>query len=158
MYENHKKIAADLLKCGVSRIKVTDDKQFGEALTRQDIRNLIRKGVVYKIQKKGTSKAFSKKTLKQKKKGRRKGPGSRRGTYGARNPSKTIWVAKVRALRGLLNEVVANGQVDKANYRKLYMMIKGGVFRSRKNMLNYLKDHEMLKSRKDISGKKKKAK
>lgn len=143
-----KHIAADIMKCGVSRVRVFDIKAVDEALTRQDIRNLIRKGVIAKVPKKGTSKAYSRQTLKQKKKGRRTGPGKRKGTHGARNPSKTAWISVVRALRGLLRNLREKNQLEKKDYKKLYMMVKGGAFRSKSHLMLYIKDRELMKTSK----------
>ncbi len=142
-----KYVAADIMKCGVSRVRVFDIKAVEEALTRQDLRNLIRKGVIAKVPKKGTSKAYSRKTLKQKKKGLRTGPGTRKGTWGARNPSKTAWIQVVRSLRRLLKDLKTGGQLEKKDYKKLYLMVKGGAFRSKSHLLLYIKDHEMFKKK-----------
>ena len=144
----HKRlVAGKIMKSGASRIKILDAKQVEEALTRQDIRNLIRKGVIIKVQKKGSSKSFSRHNMAQKKKGRRRGPGTRKGTYKTRNPKKEMWMKTVRPLRSLLNNLVVDGQVDKSNNRALYNMIKGGAFRDKSHLINYLKDHDMLKKR-----------
>ena len=144
---NQKRVAAEIMKCGASRVRVLDVKQVEEAITRQDIRNLIRKGAIVKIQKKGTSKAYSKKLLEQKKKGRRRGVGNRRGTYGARNPKKLLWIKTVRPLRRLLNNLIQNQQIEKKEGKHIYYMIKGGSFRSKGHLLTYLKDHDLLKKR-----------
>ncbi|HLD57986.1 MAG TPA: 50S ribosomal protein L19e [archaeon] len=150
-----KHIAADIMKCGVSRVRVFDTKAVDEALTRQDIRNLIRKGVIAKVPKKGTSKAYSRKNLIQKKKGLRSGPGKRKGTWGARNPSKTAWIQVVRSLRRLLTSLKEEGQLEKTDYKKLYMMVKGGAFRSKSHLLLYIKDRELFKKKTEKSAKKK---
>ena len=63
-----RKIAADLLKSGESRIRIEQGKETEEALTREDVRGLISKGLVKKVQKKGTSKFMVRKKQKQKKK------------------------------------------------------------------------------------------
>ena len=57
---SQKKIAASLLKCGASRIRIKQSKEVDEALTRNDIRELIKKGYIWKEQKKGSSKKYSK--------------------------------------------------------------------------------------------------
>lgn len=144
---NKKRVAADILKCGVSRVRILDLKQAEEAITRQDIRNLIRKGLIAKIQKKGTSKAFSKRIYRQKSKGRRGGIGTRRGTFKSRNPKKYLWIKTVRPLRKLLKELLSNSQIEKKDSKILYPMVKGGSFRSKGHLLTYLKDHDMLKKR-----------
>ncbi len=135
------------MKCGVSRVKILDAKQAEEAITRQDIRNLIRKGAIIKIQKKGTSKAYSKKLLRQKKKGRRGGLGNRKGTFGARHPKKEAWIRTVRPLRNLLKDLSENQQIEKKEGKHIYYMVKGGAFRSKGHMLTYLKDHDLIKKR-----------
>jgi len=140
-----KRLAADILKCGVSRVRITESKDVGEALTRNDIRELIGKGLITKVQKKGQHSGSSKKTLSQKKKGRRSGQGSRKGSSGARNPSKRAWIKSVRAQRKLLTELKDKGQVQGKDYRSLYRKIKGGMFRSKSHMMLYITDHEMLK-------------
>lgn len=141
---SQKRIAARIMKCGVSRVKIKPSEEVEEALTREDIRGLIQKGLVWKVQKKGTSKFASKKKLKQKKKGRMRGPGKRKGTKGARKNDKTKWIEKVRSLRSLLADLRAKGQITRRDYGLLYKRVKGGFFRNKKHLLFYLKEHDML--------------
>ncbi len=138
-------IAAQLMKCGVSRVRFNSESEVAEALTREDIRNLIRKGVIYKIQKKGTSRGHAREILRQKKRGRRRGAGSIKGKWGSRNPSKEQWIKTVRPLRRMLAELKDSGQITRGDYRKLYSKVKGGMFRSRKHMLLHLREEELLK-------------
>ncbi len=143
---SQKQIAGRILKCGVSRVRIRAGKEVEEALTREDVRNLIRKGHIWKEQKKGTSKFKVKHRIRQKKRGRMKGHGSRKGKSGARKHTKDIWVEAVRPLRRTLRELRDSGNIDNKVYRKIYLMIKGGAFRNKKHLLYYLKDHEMLKA------------
>ncbi len=145
---SQKSMAAKILKCGASRVRIdtsTEDarKEVGEALTREDIRNLIRKGLIRKVQKKGSSRAKARKILMQKKKGRRKGTGSRKG--GRKIRKKAAWIKVARPLRRFLRKLRDSGQIDKKDYRRLYMRVKGGMFRNKKHLLFYLKEHELLK-------------
>jgi len=159
--KSQKRIASELLKCGISRIKITDEKEAAEALTRNDVKMLVKKGVIYKEKKKGTSKFRSKKIREQKDKGRRLGPGSRKGTLGARKDSKTEWIEIVRPLRRLLREMRDAEQITKKDYKDLYMRVKGVFFRNKKHMLSYMKENEMIrKSKKEAKEvlKKKKSK
>lgn len=153
-----KQIAAKIMKCGTSRVRIRAGKEVEEALTREDVRNLIRKGHVWKVQKKGTSKFNVKKIVKQKKRGRMKGHGSRKGTAGARKKRKQIWMDTVRPLRRLLKELKESGSITNQTYKKIYLMIKGGAFRNKKHLLYYLKDHEMLKAKPKKTAKRTKAK
>lgn len=145
---SQKRIASHVLKCGISRVKLKESQEVEDALTRQDVRELVQKGLVYKEQKKGTSKFASKKKLEQKKKGRMRGMGKRKGTMKARKNDKTKWMIAVRAQRKLLKELRENAQIEVSVYRKLYMRVKGGSFRSKAHLMMYLKDHELLKGKK----------
>jgi large subunit ribosomal protein L19e len=142
---SQKRIAAQVLKCGSSRVKLKESDEVEEALTRQDVRDLVQKGIVYKKQKKGTSRFAAKKKLVQKKKGRMRGMGKRKGTVGARKKDKTKWIETVRAQRSLLKELRDKKQIDVSLYRKLYMRVKGGFFRNKSHLMMYLKDRELLK-------------
>jgi large subunit ribosomal protein L19e len=151
---SQKRIAARIMKCGVSRVRIKPSEEVEEALTREDIRGLIQKGMIWSVQKKGTSKFASKKKLEQKRKGRMRGPGRRKGTKGARKNDKTKWIEKVRPLRRLLTELREDGRIGRQDYGILYRRVKGGFFRNRKHLLYYLKEHDMLKRPgKEVPGK-----
>ncbi len=83
-----KRMAAQLMKAGMSRVwmdtKSIDD--IAEAVTKDDIRKLIRRNVIQKRPSKGNSRSRFKAAKAQRDKGRRKGPGSRKGTKKARDP------------------------------------------------------------------------
>jgi len=149
-----RKMAAEIMKCGESRVRIELSKETEEALTREDVKSLIRTGLVWKVPKKGTSRAFAKVRQKQKKKGRRTKGGSRKGTYRARTgPKKREWIRSIRALRRLLKELKENGQIEPRTYTRFYPRLKGGEFRSRKHLLTYLDEHDLLKKRKEIEKK-----
>ena len=156
---SQKRIASELMKCGVSRVRISMTEEVEEALTREDIRELIKKGMISSLQKKGTSKFASKKKLEQKKKGRMRGPGRRKGTKGARKNDKTKWIEKVRPLRKLLSEMRESGQISREDYGILYRRVKGGFFRNRKHILYYMKEQDILKpvSKKEAKEKLRKA-
>ncbi|NPA63077.1 MAG: 50S ribosomal protein L19e [Methanococci archaeon] len=142
-----RRMASELLKCGIERVWI-DPEQLDRvkmAMSKDDIRVLIKEGVIKKKQKKGISSARVKKLKEQRKKGRRRGPGSRRGAAGARTPPKEKWMSTIRALRKTLKQLRDEGKIDRTVYRKLYRMAKGGAFRSRGHLFLYMKEHELLK-------------
>ncbi|ACX72080.1 Ribosomal protein L19e [Methanocaldococcus vulcanius M7] len=142
-----RRMASELLKCGIERVWI-DPEQLDRvkmAMSKDDIRVLIKEGVIKKKQKKGISSARVKKLKEQRKKGRRRGPGSRRGAAGARTPPKEKWMSTIRALRKTLKQLRDEGKIDRSVYRKLYRMAKGGAFRSRGHLFLYMKEHELLK-------------
>ena len=142
-----RRMAAEILKCGLDRVWIdpTQLDRVKMAMSKDDIRALIKEGVIRKKQKKGISSARVKKLKEQKKKGRRRGPGSRRGAAGARTPQKERWMATIRALRKTLRHLRDTGKIDSKLYRKLYRMAKGGAFRSRSHLFLYLREHGLLK-------------
>lgn len=152
---SQKKIAAKIMKVGLSRVKISQEKGVEEAITRNDIKALIEKGLITKVRKRGPRRTEAKKRLKQKGKGRRKGHGSRKGSLGARKSRKTQWIEKVRPMRMLLKELKNSGKLGVRDYRKLYRMVKGGSFRNKKHLLYYVKEHDLLKTPKEIKTEKK---
>ena len=147
--KTQKRMAAEILKCGVTRVRVTADKSVEEALTREDIRGLIRSGLIKKVQKTGTGRSAAKKKLVQKKRGRRYESGSRKGRKGSLTKSKDIWMRKVRPIRKMLRELRDSGRIRKSDYRRLFMMVKGGAFRNKKHMFFYLKERELIDNKEE---------
>ncbi len=146
--KSQKRLAASIMKVGVSRVRVKDVKEISDAITRNDIRDLIKKDIITKVQKRGTTRVSAKKRLIQKKKGRRLSEGSRKGKATAKFSKKDRWMKKVRALRNLLRNLRDSGKIKRNDYRKIYLKVKGGAFRSKKHLLYYMKEHEMIKVKK----------
>ncbi len=141
-----KNIASRILKCGVSKVWI-DPKRIAdvkEAITARDIRALIKEGVIIGLPKTGLSNFRKKKLATQKKRGRRKGPGSKKGV--TQKHSKRLWIKKIRALRSVLREYRANGQLDSEVYKQLYRKSKGGFFRSKAHMKSHIEKMEKLQS------------
>jgi len=138
-----KKLAAAILKVGRSRVWINPDKEkqkeLQSAITRADVKRAIKKSDI----KAKPSKVRRPKTAKEKKR-RRRGPGSRSGSKHARLPKKRRWISTIRPLRRMLKEMKDEGRIDNATYRKLYMLAKGGQFRSRSHMRLYMEQHDMI--------------
>lgn len=134
-----KRLAAELLKCGESRVRFDGERleEIESAITREDIRRLIEDGAIYKVQKKGISKG--------RREERRKGPGSRKGGKYSIVSRKTRWMLKVRAQRRKLKELRDKKMLVDGAYRKLYGMVKAGVFKSVNAMMEYIKQNKLLR-------------
>ena len=145
--KNKKRIASQILKAGTKRVWFNPDKlsEIKEAITKEDIRNLIREGSIRVKQKKGVSRFRVRKTLVQKRKGRKQGPGTRKGKATARLNQKTQWIAKVRSQRALLKRLRYSNLVNNEVFRSLYAKVKGGFFRSAKHIKIYIKEQGMLR-------------
>jgi len=145
--KSQKRIAADVLDVGYNRVWVDPDyiDEVSLALTREDIRKLIHDGIIRTRSEKGTSKGRFRYNLRQKRRGQRKGHGSRSGTAEARYTSKRKWMDRIRAQRKYLKALRDNGQLDRSDYRKYYLKIKGGSFRNVTHLKFTLKDAELIK-------------
>lgn len=129
---SQKRIVASVLKCGVNRVWFDPSRlsDIENAISREDLRALITDGAIKARQKKGVSRGRARARIAQRSYGHRKGPGKRKGAAGARKPSKTAWVQKIRAIRKVLVELRAAGTIDPHMYRVLYRKAAGGQFRS----------------------------
>ncbi len=140
-----KRLAAEILKCSPKRI-VLDSTKLGEikeAITREDVRQMIESGAITKLQKQGVSKARHRKALMQKRKGRRKGPGSKKGKKTSRLGKKEAWMKKIRLQRKFLSEMRDKKIIGKKAYRDLYLKSKGGFFRSKRHIALYMEEHKL---------------
>jgi large subunit ribosomal protein L19e len=137
-----KKLAAKVSGVGETKIRIRDREKAAQAMTRDDVRALIKQGKIEALPKVGVSKFRARKIKAQKKKGRQRGHGTRRGAKKARTPRKQIWMTKVRALRRKL--VSIRPELKEGAYRTLYNMIKGGYFRDKGHLMLYVKEREMM--------------
>jgi large subunit ribosomal protein L19e len=127
------------------RFKPEANSKIGEALTREDVRGLIKDGSIYAIQPRGVSRIRGREKQEQAKKGRRGGKGSKKGTHAARQHPKTHWIAKVRSQRRYLRGLIDGKKLAEGSSRKIYLMIKGNAFKGVKVLETYLKDNKHLK-------------
>ena len=129
---NQKKMAAQLLKCGVHRIWINPSylDQVAQSVQKEDIREAIENGWIKAKAIQGTSRVRALKRQSQKIKGRRKGHGKRSGTSNARNPRKQQWMATIRAQRRTLKDLREDGTLNRSQYRHYYLKAKGGSYRS----------------------------
>lgn len=127
-----KRLAADILKVGESRIWMDPEKveEVENAVTRADVRRLIKSGVIRERPPSTPSRG------RVRARSGRKGIGSRKGTKGARMA--VTWVERARAQRSLLKSLRDKKVISRRMYRKLYMMVKGGAFSSRAMLMNYI--------------------
>jgi large subunit ribosomal protein L19e len=133
-----RRLAARIMKCGNNRIWFNPEslKKIEKAITRGDVRKLI---LNRDIKKRPENK---KKTPVVKKKQR---SGSRKGRKGARQGKKANWFKIVRPQRRLVKQLRAEDKLTPGSYRKLYIMVKSGVFRSKAHMKKYIDENNMMK-------------
>ncbi len=117
--KSQRRLAASLLGSGESRIWIDPEEttRVESAITRQEVKSLIDSGRIRLLQKKGVSRGRH-----RMKSGRRKKAGSRKG---GQKPGKEAWVLKILLLG----------------------MSKGGAFRSRSHVDEYVKAHQLQRKR-----------
>lgn len=148
---NQRRMAASILKCGKNRVWMDQDRldEIAQAVTKDDIRVLIKGNAIQTRQKKGISKGRKRYTMNQKRKGRRRGHGSRKGAKYARFPRKKRWIKTIRPLRSLLRELRENRSITPTVYRRYYMKAKGGEFRNRRHLKSHLIADGVIKQKEE---------
>ncbi len=127
-----RRLAADVLDVGENRVWFDPDAQgeIAEAITREDIRELVTQGTVESKEAKSNSRGRARERDEKRAYGHRKGPGTRKGTAGARENRKDAWVSRIRAQRRRLKELREDGTLNRTQYRALYNKAGGGEFDS----------------------------
>ena len=134
-----KKLAAKILKVGEGRVWLdpSKTKDIRSAITRIDIKKLIKQGAIKRLPPK----------LKKSKISKKKGRGSRKGAKHSIVTKKRKWISMIRPLRKMLKELRESKQIDNITYKKLYMQVKGGMFRSRSHLRIYLEQRGIIKKK-----------
>ena len=143
--KSQRRLAASILKVGESRVWIDPTKmdEVESAITREEIRKLIHEGVIRAQKKKGVSRARARIIHQKKKKGLRRGPGSRSGALKARQPRKKMWMMRIRALRRRLRLLKEKHIITRSAYRKLYIMAKSGTIKSVADLKRYIEAHRL---------------
>lgn len=142
-----KRLAAKIFKCGVNRVYLDPkaEEDIEAAISREDVRMLIKKGVIKKLDVVGNSRSRIRHNKAQRNKGLRKGQGSRKGTKYARYPKKERWMKNIRVLRKTLKSLRMDNKIDAHTYRRYYLLAKGGAFKDRAHLLSHLELKEGMK-------------
>ncbi|WP_396612020.1 50S ribosomal protein L19e [Haloferax sp. S1W] len=138
-----KRMAADVLDVGKGRIWFDPDAQadIAEAITREDIRELVDEGTIRAKDAQGNSKGRARERAAKRSYGHRKGAGSRKGRSGARQNKKDAWVSRIRAQRRRLKELRDEGTLDRSQYREVYNKASGGEFDSVDRLEAYIQNN-----------------
>ncbi|MCD6564011.1 MAG: 50S ribosomal protein L19e [Thermoproteales archaeon] len=141
-----KRLAAQVMGIGESRVWIDPEKieRVSMAISREDVKRLIHDGVIRKKPVSTPSRSRARQRHLAKKKGRRRGYGSRKGP---RYKEKEIWIAKIRLQRKYLRRLRERKLIDRKTYRLLYRLAKGGTFRSLAHMKMYIEEHNLLRKR-----------
>ncbi len=135
-----KRLAAQIFKTGINRVWIEPDEldRVASAITRDEVRKLIHEGAIKKRPETGISRG------RVKERHLRKGPGSREGSW---INTKRKWIIGIRKIRGRLLELRDKKLVTPEVYRKLFLMAKGGSFRSISHLNEYIETHKLVRRR-----------
>jgi large subunit ribosomal protein L19e len=144
MLKLQKRLAASVLRCSKKRVvfdpaRLEDIK---EAITKTDIRMLTGDGAIKRAPKKGVSRGRANKRQGQKRKGLRRGFGSRKGGSNARSSKKGTWMNQIRAQREFIQSVKT--KLAPGAFKNLYRKSKGGFFRSVKHIKLFITENDMM--------------
>ena len=147
---NHKKkLAAKILKISPKKVRFAADalEDIQKAITRSDMRGLIAVGKIFVANQNQHSRAGARRVAAQKRKGRRRGKGSRKGSKHSVVTRKDKWISRIRAQRNLLKELRDKKLLSTQNYQMLYTKCKGGYFRNRRHIKLYIKEHHLIEAK-----------
>lgn len=142
-----KRIAAGVLGIGQSRIWVNPEAatDIAQAMTREDVRELIKQGLIQEKPKKVQTRARAKKRVILARKRKAVGHGKRKGTAGGRKAQKVKWMEKIRSQRRFLSNLKRNGAIDASVYRTYYLAAKGGIYPNIRALRESMKTDGVLK-------------
>jgi len=142
---SQRKLAAAVLDCGVNRVWIDPERadEVSMAITREEIRSLIRDKAIKALPENSQSRGRARVLAEKKKKGRRVGPGSKKGKKYAVVSRKTRWINRIRAQRKHLVSLRERRVITVSTYRSLYRKAKGGEFRSIAELDRYINDNNL---------------
>lgn len=142
---SQRRLAAQVLGCGENRVWIDQDKiyEVSMAITRDEIRTLIKEGAIKAKLIESQSRGRSRSLAEKKQKGRRIGPGTKKGGKYSLVSRKQRWINRIRAQRRHLRELRENRTITVNTYRTLYRKAKGGEFRSIAELDRYINERNL---------------
>lgn len=155
--KSKKRLAAKILKTSPGKIKFAEGAldEIKKAITRADFRGLIAVKKIVQVVANEHSRAGARKILVQKRKGRQKGQGSRKGNKNAVVSKKKRWMSRIRVQRRFLKELKAKNLLSPRDFQDIYIKSKGGFFRNKRHIKLYLTENYLIGKKIPLLGDKK---
>jgi large subunit ribosomal protein L19e len=134
--DNKKRLASKALKIGKARIVLVESRldEIKEAITKQDIKDLVKSGAIRIKPKKGRRKVEKRKTKRHE--GKIKMKVSNR---------KQEYVKITRKLRAYAKELKNKGKLGPEEFKDIRKKISAKIFKSKSQLKDYLKESEAIK-------------
>lgn len=147
--KNQRRLAAETLKVGENRVWIDPEnaEDVEGVITREEIRKLIHEGVIKARPEKGISRGRARILHDKKKRGLRRGTGSRQGKKTAKIPRKEAWMNRIRVIREYLKVLKERKMIQRNVYRELYLKAKGGEFSDTTDLDQYIEAHKLSRRR-----------
>jgi len=141
-----KRLAGQIMKCSPKRIKFNPARlqDVKEAITNVDIKILIKEKTITRTPVKGVSRVRARKIAEQRRKGLRKGAGSRKSKRTATITKKDSWIKRIRIQREFLKELKSKEFISREIYTNLYRKAKGGFFRSKRHIKLFIQERKLV--------------
>jgi large subunit ribosomal protein L19e len=127
-----KTMAAKVLGVGANKVWFDPLRlnEIKEAITKQDIQDLIKDKAIKKKPSLGIKRRAGKERLKRKMKGRRRNEGKIKFKKSDGNYPK-----RIRKLRSFLKNLKQSNKISKEQNKKIYRLIKAGVLKNKQSIL-----------------------
>lgn len=135
-----RRLASDIMQRGEKsiRMKPSEVADIEKALTRDDVRALIKKGSIFALKPKRNASTYGRELKTKRSEGRKRGRGKRKGTAKARGG--VSYQKRIRAQRRVLKALKSDGTITNELFKKYYRLTKGGVFTSKMTLISRIRN------------------